>query len=138
MARREFVEALAIMRATLESTTDAILVTDEKAKVIDFNERYIGMWKIPREALESRTLREVWELMSKNFADVGVWMHDRAVVPSLKPGADHDELTRVVADTLISDQLATTDDSTHRYQNVTTRFDHAPQLVYPWSLQWLV
>ena len=69
MARREFVEALAIMRATLESTTDAILVTDEKAKVIDFNERYIGMWKIPREALKSRTLREVWELMSKNFAD---------------------------------------------------------------------
>ena len=69
MARREFVEALAIMRATLESTTDAILVTDEKAKVIDFNERYIGMWRIPRETLKSRTLREVWELMSQNCAD---------------------------------------------------------------------
>ena len=68
-AKREFVEALAIMRATLESTTDAILVTDEKAKVIDFNERYIGMWEIPREALETRTLREVWELMSQNFAN---------------------------------------------------------------------
>ena len=68
-ARKEFVEALAIMRATLESTTDAILVTGEKSKIIDFNERYIGMWKIPREALESRTLREVWELMSQNFAD---------------------------------------------------------------------
>src|SRR5271170_1341690 len=68
-ARREFVEALAIMRATLESTTDAILVTDQKTKVIDFNERYIGMWKIPREALKSRTLCEVWELMSQNFAN---------------------------------------------------------------------
>jgi PAS domain S-box-containing protein len=68
-ARRVLVEALAIMRATLESTTDAILVTDEKAKVIDFNERFIGMWKIPQEALKSRTLREVWELMSRNFAD---------------------------------------------------------------------
>jgi PAS domain S-box-containing protein len=68
-ARKEFVEALAIMRATLESTADAILVTGEKSKIIEFNERYIGMWKIPREALESRTLREVWELMSQNFAD---------------------------------------------------------------------
>jgi PAS domain S-box-containing protein len=68
-ARREFVEALAIMRATLESTTDAILVTGEKSKIIDFNERFIGMWKIPRAALEERTLREVWELMSQNFAD---------------------------------------------------------------------
>src|ERR1700722_11741838 len=68
-ARREFVETLAILRATLESTTDAILVTDQKAKVIDFNERYLGMWKIPRGTLESRTLHEVWELMSQNFAD---------------------------------------------------------------------
>jgi PAS domain S-box-containing protein len=67
--RREFVETLAILRATLESTTDAILVTDQKAKVIDFNERYLGMWKIPRGTLESRTLHEVWELMSQNFAD---------------------------------------------------------------------
>src|ERR1700726_125874 len=67
--RREFVQALAIMRATLESTTDAILVTDEKVKVIDFNEKYIGMWTIPREVLESATLRELRELMSQNFAD---------------------------------------------------------------------
>ena len=44
------VQSLAIMRATLESTTDGILVTDEKVKVIDFNEKYIGMWKIPRNS----------------------------------------------------------------------------------------
>jgi PAS domain S-box-containing protein len=68
-ARREFVQALVIMRATLESTTDAILVTDEKVKVIEFNEKYIGMWKIPREVLETATLREVRERMSQNFAD---------------------------------------------------------------------
>jgi PAS domain-containing protein len=40
-----------------------------KAKVIDFNEGYIEIWKIPRQALRSRTLGEVWELMSQNFAD---------------------------------------------------------------------
>src|SRR5580700_1380258 len=68
-ARRALVQSLAIMRATLESTTDAILVTDEKGKVIDFNEKYIGMWKIPREVLETAALREVRELMSQNFVD---------------------------------------------------------------------
>src|SRR3984957_15899855 len=68
-ARRELLQSLAIMRATLESTTDAILVTDEKGKVIDFNEKYIGMWKIPREVLETAALREVRELMSQNFVD---------------------------------------------------------------------
>src|SRR5271166_4375587 len=57
---RELAQALVIMRAILESTTDAIQVTDEKAKVTDFNEKYIDMWKIPREVLE---------LTSQNFAD---------------------------------------------------------------------
>jgi PAS domain-containing protein len=68
-ARRELVKALAIMRATLESTTDAILVSDEQAKIIDFNKRFVGIWKIPRDSLESRMLREVGKLMSVNFAD---------------------------------------------------------------------
>jgi PAS domain S-box-containing protein len=68
-AKRALVQSLAILRATLESTTDAILVTDEKEKVIDFNEKYIGMWKIPREVLETAALREVRELMSQNFVD---------------------------------------------------------------------
>ena len=69
VTRRELLQSLAILRATLESTTDAILVTDEKDRVIDFNEKYIGMWKIPREVLETATLREVSELMSQHFAD---------------------------------------------------------------------
>src|ERR1700722_2646947 len=68
-ARREFVEALAIMRATMESTAEAILVTGEKTEIIDFNERFIGMWRIPREALKSRTLLEVWELMGQSLPD---------------------------------------------------------------------
>jgi PAS domain S-box-containing protein len=66
---RELAHALVIMRATLESTTDAILVTDEKVKIIDFNEKYVEMWKIPRGVLEGSTVREVLELVSQNFAD---------------------------------------------------------------------
>jgi len=66
---RELAHALVIMRATLESTTDAILVTDEKVKIIDFNEKYLEMWKIPREVLESSTVREVLELVSQSFAN---------------------------------------------------------------------
>mgnify|MGYP006264180559 CR=1 FL=1 len=38
---RELAQALVIMRATLESTTDAILVTDEENKVIDLNDKYL-------------------------------------------------------------------------------------------------
>jgi PAS domain S-box-containing protein len=66
---RELAQALVIMRATLESTTDAILVTDDKVKVTDFNEKFIEMWKIPREVLESGMISEVRDLASQNFAD---------------------------------------------------------------------
>ncbi|MEA3146254.1 MAG: hypothetical protein QOI53_1732 [Verrucomicrobiota bacterium] len=66
---RELAHALVMMRATLESTTDAILVTDEKVKIIDFNEKYLEMWKIPREVLERSTVHEVRELVSQSFAD---------------------------------------------------------------------
>ena len=63
---RELGQALATMRATLESTTDAILVTDD-FKVTDFNEKYLDMWKVPRGILEEGNVREVRELHSQNF-----------------------------------------------------------------------
>ena len=66
---RELSQALVVMRATLESTTDAIVVTDEKARITDFNEKYVDLWKIPRQVLEDRTLHEVRVFKSQNFAD---------------------------------------------------------------------
>jgi PAS domain S-box-containing protein len=61
-------QALVTMRATLESTTDAILVTDE-LKVTDFNQKYIDMWKVPREILEGGNAHEVRQFKSQNFVD---------------------------------------------------------------------
>jgi PAS domain S-box-containing protein len=66
---KELAQALVTMRATLESTTDAILVTDEKASVTDFNEQYIEMWKIPREILEHGPSGEVPTIEGQCFVD---------------------------------------------------------------------
>lgn len=66
---RELAHALAVMRATLESTTDAILVTDENGVITDFNQKFASLWKISREILESGGLGEVRNLASRNFAD---------------------------------------------------------------------
>ena len=52
--KEELVQALVIMRATLEATLDGILVTDEKGKVTEFNDKYLDMWKIPREVAGGR------------------------------------------------------------------------------------
>jgi PAS domain S-box-containing protein len=65
----ELSRMLAILRATLESTTDAIIVAGDNFEIIDFNAKYINMWKIPPEVMKSRVPREVREFASKNFAD---------------------------------------------------------------------
>jgi two-component system sensor histidine kinase/response regulator len=66
---RQLAQALMIMRATLESTTDGILVTDDKLEVVDSNAKYIDMWKIPREVMKPGVPGEVTELVSQKFAD---------------------------------------------------------------------
>jgi PAS domain S-box-containing protein len=60
---------LAILRATLDSTTDAIIVAGDNLEIIDYNAKYIVMWKIPPEIMKARVPREVRELASQNFAD---------------------------------------------------------------------
>jgi PAS domain-containing protein len=46
----ELATVLAMMHATLESTTDAILVTDETNYVSQFNEKHVRFWGIPSQS----------------------------------------------------------------------------------------
>jgi PAS domain S-box-containing protein len=66
---KELAQALVILRATLESTTDAILVTDERVRVTDFNEKYLAMWKTPSEILEHELLGKAGEMASQCLAE---------------------------------------------------------------------
>ena len=43
-----------LLKATLESTADGILVVDEKGQVIRTNERFARLWRIPEELIEKR------------------------------------------------------------------------------------
>jgi PAS domain S-box-containing protein len=56
---RELAHSLALMRATLESTWDGILVTDEHGNVTDFNRRYVEMWRLPGETVASWNHRQI-------------------------------------------------------------------------------
>ena len=38
---------LSLLRATLESTADGILVVDNAGKILDYNQRFLDMWRIP-------------------------------------------------------------------------------------------
>jgi PAS domain S-box-containing protein len=57
-ARKRAEEALqqtvSLLRATLDSTADGILVVDARGRIVDFNAQFVNLWRIPRELLERR------------------------------------------------------------------------------------
>jgi PAS domain S-box-containing protein len=48
------VHTASLLRATLEATTDGILVVDNGGRIVDYNGRFVELWKIPPEIMESR------------------------------------------------------------------------------------
>ena len=58
-----------MMRATLESTTDGILVTDGGGRVTDFNQKYQEMWRLPQELMNSRDHQQLLNECSRQFND---------------------------------------------------------------------
>ena len=47
-------QSLSLLQATLESTTDGILVVDTSGSITGFNERFSQLWHIPQAILDSR------------------------------------------------------------------------------------
>jgi PAS domain S-box-containing protein len=53
-ADREIEESLSLLKATLEATTEGILVVDESGKIVNFNRKFTDMWRIPESVIQSR------------------------------------------------------------------------------------
>jgi diguanylate cyclase (GGDEF)-like protein/PAS domain S-box-containing protein len=51
----ELEKSLSLLRATLESTADGIMMVNGKGQVIDWNQKFVEMWRIPSYMLESGT-----------------------------------------------------------------------------------
>jgi PAS domain S-box-containing protein len=82
----ELATALAMMHATLESTTDAILVTDEANYVWEFNEKYVNLWGIPPHIMVSAHASELWNYVSAQLKDaVGYLARIDQIVASAAP-----------------------------------------------------
>ncbi len=53
-AEEELRSTVSLLSATLESTTDGILVVAEDHSISRFNQRFVDMWRIPADIIESR------------------------------------------------------------------------------------
>ncbi|HEY7674009.1 MAG TPA: EAL domain-containing protein [Burkholderiales bacterium] len=48
-------KSLSLLRATLESTADGVLVVDNLGKITTYNQKFVDMWRIPPEVLSSES-----------------------------------------------------------------------------------
>ena len=88
----ELAHSLAMMRATLESTTDGILVTDGGGNVTGFNQRYAEMWRTPPEILDSRSHRRLLEFIAGQFDDPTGFVAAVDAIYAASPPESHDLL----------------------------------------------
>ncbi len=49
----EIKKSISLLRSTLESTADGILVVDRDEKITAFNQRFLDLWKIPQHIIDS-------------------------------------------------------------------------------------
>lgn len=66
---QELAHSLAMLHATLESTSDAILATDDKGNVTTVNDRFLKLWNIPRDLARARKHSEFTRFVAKQFDD---------------------------------------------------------------------
>jgi PAS domain S-box-containing protein len=57
--------SFSLLHATLESTADGILVVDNEGKITTYNQKYVEMWHIPKEVMESADDSRRLELASQ-------------------------------------------------------------------------
>jgi signal transduction histidine kinase len=53
-AEEKAVRSVSLLRATLESTADGILVVDRAGRIVDSNERFLELWNIPGNVIVSQ------------------------------------------------------------------------------------
>jgi PAS domain S-box-containing protein len=53
VAEQATLQALSLLEATLESTADGLLVIDCGGKIVNFNQKFAQMWRIPQRILET-------------------------------------------------------------------------------------
>jgi PAS domain S-box-containing protein len=68
-AEEELEKSYSLIKATLESTEDGILVVDQSGKIEQYNSNFMRMWRIPPEILASGYDNQVLEYVMNQLVD---------------------------------------------------------------------
>jgi PAS domain S-box-containing protein len=64
---QELARSLALTRATLQSTPDGLVVTNNAGEIVDFNQKYLDLWSLQAAVVERGNHREVLQTISRQF-----------------------------------------------------------------------
>jgi PAS domain S-box-containing protein len=67
-AAAELDNSVSLLKATLESTEDGLLVVDSFGKIVQFNQKFIDMWRIPSEVLASERDSDALEYVKNQLS----------------------------------------------------------------------
>lgn len=59
--------SISLLRSTIESSADGILVLDLKQKIIDYNNKFLGIWGIPDSVSSQKDLKQFVKYMSQQL-----------------------------------------------------------------------
>jgi len=70
----EIKNTISLLNATLESTTDGILVVDREGKMTNFNKRFVSMWHLPESIVNSRDDNQALAFVLKQLKNPEVFL----------------------------------------------------------------
>ena len=70
-SERELQKSFALLRATLDSAAEGILVVDERGKISNFNESFVQMWRVPEEITATRDEDRLLAFLLESVEDSG-------------------------------------------------------------------
>lgn len=56
-------KSLSLVKATLESSNDGILVINNEGQIIDYNQKFVTMWQVPRSILTEKNAERLYDFM---------------------------------------------------------------------------
>jgi PAS domain S-box-containing protein len=73
-AETELEKSFSLIKATLESTEDGILVVDLEGKIVQYNNKFAGMWMIPKKILDSGKDNLALSFVMEQLVDGGTFL----------------------------------------------------------------
>jgi diguanylate cyclase (GGDEF)-like protein/PAS domain S-box-containing protein len=73
-AELELEHSLSILRATLDSTEDGILVVDNDGRIVTYNRKFVDMWGIPDVIMAARDDRHALEFVRDQLKDPDMFL----------------------------------------------------------------